>query len=70
MKSQLTIGELESAINRFKRAHRFSNCILPAELRLMASLYGRMIYHRLLSYDLTLESVETQQAIQRWSESD
>lgn len=70
MKALLTISELENAINRFKRAHSLLDYTLPADLRLMATLYGRMIYQRLTSYDLALESTTTQQVVERWIEPD
>lgn len=70
MEMQSAIGELENAINSYKRGRSFLDYTLPAELRLMASLDGRMIYQRLSRYDLAFESIAKQQVIQRWSQPD
>ncbi len=68
MKIPLEIGDLEYAINRYKRERPFDDCVLPTELRLMASLYGKMIYFRLSSCDLILETIPTQVVVKYWSE--
>ena len=68
MKHKLQIGELEHAINRYKKARPFMDCVLPLELRLMASLYGKMIYLRISSSDLELETIPTQVVVQYWGE--
>ena len=66
MKTPVLIGELESAINNYKRARPFNDYVLPIELRLMASLYGKMIYLRLSSYDLNLENAATIVVVEHW----
>lgn len=65
---QVQIGQLERAINRYKLARPFNDYVLPVELRLMADLYGKMIYFRLSSADLGLESVPTQVVVEYWGE--
>jgi hypothetical protein len=67
MKIPLQIGELENAINSYKRARPFSDGILPIELRLMATLYGKMIYLRLTSWDLDVETAPTQVVVEYWA---
>lgn len=69
MRIPLTISELEYAINRYKRERPFNDYILPIELRLMAELYGKMIYFRSAVYDLDLENIPTQIVVQYWKES-
>jgi hypothetical protein len=69
MKLELQIDELEHAINRFKRARPFTDYVLPVDLRLMASLYGKMIHFRLPCCDLALETIPTQVVVQYWRES-
>lgn len=65
---QVKIGQLEHAINRYKLARPFNDYVLPIELRLMADLYGKMIYFRLPSSDLALESAPTQVVVEYWGE--
>ncbi len=43
----LKIAELEAAINRCKHAEPFTNGVLSPDVRLMATLYGEMIFHHL-----------------------
>lgn len=68
MKLPLKIAELEYAINSYKRKRPFSDYILPVELRLMAALYGKMIYFRWDCCDLDLESAPTQVVVKYWKD--
>lgn len=68
MQIKLQICELEYAINRYKKALPFSDGVLPIDLRLMASLYGKMIYFRLSITDLDMETIPTQVVVQYWAE--
>lgn len=63
----LKIGQLEGAINRYKRSRPFADGILPLELRLMATLYGEMIYYRMASVDLSKRSAPVQVLVKHWS---
>jgi hypothetical protein len=68
MTNRLQVVQLESAINGYKQARPFEDYVLPLELRLMATLYGRMIYFRLSSIDLESETVPTQVVVKYWAE--
>ncbi|MDD5708512.1 MAG: DUF3717 domain-containing protein [Kiritimatiellae bacterium] len=47
MSRNITIVQLEGAINRCKSERPFFNGVLPGDMRLLADLYGEMIYRRL-----------------------
>lgn len=67
MDLNLTILQLESAINRCKLAEPVSNYILPGDLRVLASLYGEMIFHRLDSIQLASQSELLQTVLMKWA---
>jgi hypothetical protein len=67
MDLNLNIGQLEGAINRCKLAEPFSNGILPADLRLMASLYGEMIFHRIDNINVSIQPALLQAVLAKWT---
>jgi hypothetical protein len=66
MTTVINIGQLEDAINRYKRSRPFNDGVLPLELRLMATLYGEMIYYRMASVDLSMQSAPVQVLVTHW----
>ncbi len=52
MSKTITIVQLEGAINRCKGERPFFNGVLPRDMRLLADLYGGMIYRHLDSVDV------------------
>ncbi|PHV05320.1 hypothetical protein CSQ96_20690 [Janthinobacterium sp. BJB412] len=52
MSKTITIVQLEDAINRCKGERPFFNGVLPGDMRLLADLYGEMIYRHLDSVDV------------------
>lgn len=63
----LQIGQLEEAINRCKRAQPFSNGVLPPDLRIMAELYGEMIFRHLDSINLETQSPLLRAVFAKWA---
>ncbi len=52
MSRTITIVQLEGAINRCKGVRPFCDGVLPSDMRLLADLYGQMIYRHLDSVNV------------------
>jgi hypothetical protein len=66
MDHELHICRLENAINRCKRVEPFTNGVLPPDMRLMAALYGQMIYCRKEHVEFESLSVLLKAVLVRW----
>lgn len=64
----ITIGQLESAINRARVAlpSQGSEATLSRDVAMLAAVYGRMIYERRDRVDLERLSDDEQVALLRW----
>ncbi len=67
MGSILKIVQLEAAINRCRVAKPFTDGILPTDMRLMAELYGEMIFRRLESVDVDTRSAPLRAVLAKWT---
>lgn len=63
----LTITELEAAINRCARARPPMNYVLGPDLRVLADIYGDMIYRRLRILELASLSPIQRAVLERWA---
>lgn len=63
MSRQITIVQLEAAINRLLREGRSSSAMLPPTVILLAEIYGWMIYHRLSLIDIGALSADCRDGI-------
>ena len=63
----LTITELEAAINRCARASPPMNYVLGPDLRVLAAVYGDMIYRRLRTLELASLSPIQRGVLERWA---
>jgi hypothetical protein len=66
MTTVINISQLEDAINHYKRSRPFADGVLPLELRLMATLYGEMIYYRMARVDLSTQAAPVQVLVMHW----
>ncbi len=64
---KLTISQLEGLINRCKVAEPFSNGVLPPDMRLMATLYGEMIFRHLATVEVEAQQVSLQTVLMKWA---
>lgn len=62
----ITIVELEEAINRCKAAQPPVDCVLGPDLRVLATVWGQMIYHHQGSLELVAQKSADRQVIERW----
>jgi hypothetical protein len=62
----LTITELEGAINRSIKAEPPRNCVLPPDLRALADLYGTMIFGHAQSVDIDQQPERIRLAVLKW----
>ena len=62
----LKIAELEAAINCCKNAEPFTNGVLSPDVRLMATLYGEMIFHHLESVAFDGLSTSLTTVLKKW----
>jgi hypothetical protein len=66
--STVHLDELEAAINRCRHECLTDNQILPPNLRMLAEVYGTMLYERAHSMDLRRFSPDVQTTVRTWLE--
>lgn len=62
----IDIEQLELAINRLKKAQPVADYILPPDLRLMAEVYGAMIYSRQTHIDVEAQPADKRRVLLQW----
>lgn len=62
----ITMQQLETAINKCSKARPPVNYVLGPDLRALANIWGEMIYRHLGSIELSGQSQETREVIERW----
>lgn len=62
----IDIEQLELAINRLKTAQPVADYILPPDLRLMAEVYGAMIYSRQTHIDVEAQPSDKRRVLLQW----
>ena len=62
----ITVANLEDAINTCRAANPPVDCVLPTDLRLMASIYGAAIHQRADTVDLEGYPAALADAVVRW----
>lgn len=65
----VTIMELEAAINRCAKARPPINYVLGPDLRVLAVVYGDMIYRRLRTLQLATLCPTQRAVLARWAQS-
>lgn len=64
--STMAIVSLEQAINQCKRMHPPVDGVLPPELRMLATLWGDMIYRHIETIELEALPPELKLLVERW----
>lgn len=62
----ITMLQLEAAINKCSKARPPVNYVLGPDLRVLATVWGEMIYRHLGSIELSGQPQETREVIERW----
>lgn len=63
------IDQIEQAINRCKQSHPPCDLSLPADVRMMASAYGQMIYEHARTVDIDTLAGDVAGLFRRWMEA-
>lgn len=64
--STMSIVGLEQAINQCKRLHPPVDYVLSPELRMLATLWGDMIYRHIETIELDALPAELKSLVERW----
>lgn len=64
--STMSIVSLEQAINQCKRVHPPVDYVLSPELRMLATLWGDMIYRHIETIELDALPAELKSVVARW----
>jgi hypothetical protein len=63
------IDQIEQAINVCKQSHPPSDLSLPADVRMMATVYGQMIYEHARTVDIDILAGDVASLFLRWLEA-
>lgn len=62
----LSVYDLEAAINCCRDESLGHDCILPADLRAMAEVYGTMVFERSVTIDMSRFSAQVREIVSAW----